>query len=259
MTQPSEPETATRIAERVAARDRQRAEFVGTVSHDLKTPLNAIVGFTSVLLADATGFAPEQKHQLQLVYDSARSLLERINALLEFYRLEGGRITAAPEWFMPAELLAALVETHREAAARAGVELASPPPGRGPQRLRADARLIRRALDELVDNAIRFGGAGPCRLDLTAQPAAAGGLQVRFAVRNAATGVAADRRQALAVSLAPQPDPLARSYAGLGLGLALAREAARALGGFIALDEVEGRARFSLVLELADQDVGDGG
>jgi len=83
MTQPSEPETDTRIADRVAARDRQRAEFVGTVSHDLKTPLNAIVGFTSVLLADATGFAPEQKHQLQLVYDSARSLLERINALLD--------------------------------------------------------------------------------------------------------------------------------------------------------------------------------
>ncbi len=259
MTRPSEPESESHIAERVAARDRQRAEFAGTVSHDLKTPLNAIVGFTSVLLADATGFAPEQKHQLQLVYDSARSLLERIDALLEFHRLEGGRIDAAPEWLLPAELLAALAESHRRAAARAGVELVLPPPGRGPQRLRTDARLVRRILDELVDNAIRFGGAGPCRLDLTAEAAAAGALQLRLAVHNAAAGVAAERRRELETSLAPQPDPLARSYAGLGLGLALAREAARALGGFIALDEVEGRARFSLLLELAERDVADGG
>ena len=87
------------------AYSRKRAAFAGTVSHDLKTPLNAVIGFSSVLMADSGSFSPEQNKQLSLVYDSAKSLLDRINRLLDFYRLEGGRVDMGRDWFALSEFL----------------------------------------------------------------------------------------------------------------------------------------------------------
>jgi two-component system sensor histidine kinase/response regulator len=248
---PAEP-----IERKVAARDRKRAEFVGTVSHDLKTPLNAIVGFTSVLLADATGFGPEQTRQLRLVYDSARSLLERINDLLEFHRLEAGKIEAGYDWFYVAELVIQMVESHREAAEQGGASLMPELTG-GPARLRSDARLLRRILDEMVSNAIRFGG-GEIRLSISSEQAshAPERTLVRFLVSDGGSGFSGARHAELTEALDPRTDDLDRSYAGLGLGLALAREAAGLLGGWIELAPPGSQAGgVSLVIDLASADL----
>lgn len=244
---------------RIAERDRQRAEFVGTVSHDLKTPLNAIVGFTSVLLADADGLLPEQARQLRLVNDSARSLLARINGLLEFHRLQAGKVDLLADWFYPAELLLQVVEGRRPQAAGRGCELALEVTG-GPVRVRADARLVRRVLEELLDNAIRFGGSGTIRLSLAAGSAKDPGRGlVRFGVRDPGRDLGGPATEALRRAFDPGVDAFERSYRGLGLGLALAREAALALGGFVELAAGPDRDTcFCLVLELDDQDVQPG-
>jgi two-component system sensor histidine kinase/response regulator len=250
------PESDGSFEAKVNARDRRRAEFVGTVSHDLKTPLNAIVGFTSVLLADASGFGPEQTRQLRLVYDSARSLLKRINDLLEFHRLEAGKMAAESDWFYAAELVIQLVESHRDAAEQGGATLRPELTG-GPARLRSDARLLRRILDELLSNGIRFGG-GEIRLSISSEqaPDDPERSRVRFLVSDGGSGFSDERRAELSEALDPRIDDLDRSYAGLGLGLALAREAASLLGGWIELAPPGAQAGgVSLVIELPTTDL----
>ncbi len=240
------------LRQQVADRDQRRAEFVGTVSHDLKTPLNAIVGFTSVLLADAARLEPEQARQLRLIYDSARSLLARINDLLEFHRIEAGRFQRQAAWLQPDDLIAQLAAEHAERADEQGIQLIAEP---GPEGLRihSDANLIRRVLGELLDNAIRFGGPGQVHLRAEAP---AGAEAVRFEVTDPGSGWRADRGEQLARALDPEVADLERSYEGLGLGLALAREAARLLGGAIELDASPGQStRFALVLSLEPQSV----
>ncbi len=241
----------------VADRDRQRAEFVGTISHDLKNPLNAIVGFTSVLLADSAGFGAEQVRQLRLVKDSARSMLGRIDALLEFHRIEAGKIEAKPDWFMPAEILIQLVESRRECARERGVELKLQMKD-GLDRVLSDARLVRRVLDELLANAIRFSGGGEVVLSIDIAPPDpdAGRRLVRIGVTDAGPGLSDEHRDQLVRSLDPSRGKVERSYKGLGLGLALAREAARLLGGRVELASPPGEgAHFRLVLDLPRQDV----
>lgn len=243
------------LRQQVADRDQRRAEFVGTVSHDLKTPLNAIVGFTSVLLADAARLEPEQARQLRLIYDSARSLLARINDLLEFHRIEAGRYQRQAVWLQPDELIAQLVAEHAERADEQGVKLVAEPGPTG-VRIHSDANLIRRVLGELLDNAIRFGGPGQVRL---AVEAPAGQTTLRLEVSDPGTGWRADRGEQLARALDPQASDLERSYQGLGLGLALAREAARLLGGTIELHAGPGQpTRFALVLTLEAQSIQTG-
>lgn len=245
-------EKIAELHQQIASRDRRRAEFVGTVSHDLKTPLNAIVGFTSVLLADAARLDPEQVHQLRLVYESARSLLGRINDLLEFHRIEAGRIQPRPAWLQPAELVAQVAGRHAERCAQQQIELRVEP-GSADLRIRSDAQLIQRVLDELVANAIRFGGPGVTRLQVRAP---GDGPAVRLSVSDPGAGWSADKGEQIMRALDPKVAELERSYDGLGLGLALAREAARLLGGHLEVAAGAGRpTRLSLVLDLDPDDV----
>ncbi|HOX45868.1 MAG TPA: HAMP domain-containing sensor histidine kinase [Myxococcota bacterium] len=236
------------------ARARERAQFIATVSHDLKTPLNAVVGFTSVLLLDLQG--TEAGKKLGLVYDSARLMLERINALVELHRLEAGVLAPQPDWLFPGELLLQAAEEARAAAEGKGLALAAEPRG-GPARLRTDLRLVQRALRELVSNAVRFSRQGEIRLGLGLEAGGRpGARRVRFWVHDPGVGMKPAQLAELRAAFEPAQAPLAWPFQGLGLGLALARQAARALGGWLEVEAPpEHGCRFSLVLELDEADL----
>lgn len=235
-------------------REQRLARFMAGVSHDLKTPLNSVIGFTSVLLQGAEGLGPDQLHQLRLVAQSADRLLGRLDALVEFFRLRAGIITPRPDWFAPGPVLERILEgADRAGDAPAAVE------GNLPGRIRADARLFERAVGELVANADTHG-AGVTRLAWRCV-SQDGPDRVRLSVdvHDQGPGLAAGRSEGLARSLGPvilAGDGAPKDDAGLGLGLALAREAAGLLGGWIELDSRPERGcRFSLVLEMDPGDV----
>ncbi len=236
------------------ARARERAQFIATVSHDLKTPLNAVVGFTSVLLLDLQG--TEAGKKLGMVYDSAKVMLDRLNALVELHRLEAGVLAAQPDWVFPGELLLQVAEEARAAAEGKGLRLLLEPRG-GPARARFDARLAQRALRELLSNAVRFSREGELRVSLALEEGApSGAVRLRFEVRDEGLGLRPAQRAELSAAFDPARDHLSWPFQGLGLGLALARQAARAAGGHLeAVAAPERGACFSLVLELGAGDV----
>jgi signal transduction histidine kinase len=245
------------LEELLKKRDRQRAEFVATVSHDLKTPLNAVIGFCSVLMQGADKMDRDSAHQLGMISGSARQLLDRINDLLEFYRLEGGKIAVQLLWVSPVELMLQAVEPFRAGAAAQGVELVLEKE-KAPGRLRSDARLLLRVIREFVSNALKFTRSGKIMVSSEVLPSEdTKDLLVRFSVADSGMGIQANQLAAITSSLKSGSRMLDRSYAGLGLGLALCREVSILLNGRIeAESSADHGSIFSLVLKLRREDVG---
>jgi signal transduction histidine kinase len=238
------------------ARARDRAQFMATVSHDLKTPLNAVVGFTSVLLLDLHG--TEAGRKLVLIHDSARQMLERLNSLVELFRWEAGVLSPGRDWFYPGELLVRVGEEARAAAEERGLAVLVEPRG-APARARSDLRLVHRVLREFLANAIKHSRTGPIRLRALADPPDPQGVRrLRLEVADQGLGLKPDGLAALRTAFDPRVPPAAWSFQDLGLGLALCRQAAHLLGGSLEVDaSCEQGARFSLVLALAAGELED--
>lgn len=215
------------------------------VSHDMKTPLNAVIGFTSVLLQDREVLGPEKTRQLELVYKSAHRLLGRVDALTEFFRLQAGVSGPEVDWFSPRQLIDETLDLFRDDARDKGIQLQV---GQEPMpvRVRSGSRLVSRALRELVSNAVRFTESGSVKVDLRLEEG-----RVAFRVADSGSGLGPESIKKLKEALGPEG-----TYDGLGLGLALSREAAAVLGGRI---EVESRpdsgSTFTLVVEISKGDL----
>ncbi len=245
------------VAQQVRERDQKRAEFFATVSHDLKTPLNGIIGFSSLLLQDTPGLDAERLRQLNLIYASARALLERIDNLLDLYRMESGKIKANPDWCIVAELVQQVVAPFAQQASDNGVRL-EVNLDNAPGRLRVDAPLLSRVLKQLLSNALKFTRQGSIRLSVESQPLAGDRVRVHFAVADTGIGIRPEEIARLSGSLAPMGSPLDRSYQAIGLGLALAREAAHLMGGGLAVaSQVNQGSTVALSLDRATSDVGE--
>jgi signal transduction histidine kinase len=247
---------AVQVEEQVRSRDRRKADFVATVSHDLKSPLNAVIGFTSVLLQDARGNA-EQERQLQMVQASARQLLDRINDLLEFHRLEAGKVKVNPVWCSLRELCLQALEPWRAPAAAQGLILELSCTGTN-GRVRSDPCLLLRVLKEFLSNAVRFSKKGVVVLGCCSEPGdQPERIRLRLEVRDPGLGLSADSLAKLSAAFAPGGSILERCYDGLGLGLALCRESAALLGGIIHVTGAPGAGcTFSLLMEFPISEIG---
>jgi len=226
-------------------KEKRRAEFMADVSHDMKTPLNAVIGFTSVLLQDREALGAEKTRQLELVYKSAHRLLGRVDALTEFFRLQAGVPGQETDWFSPRQLIDETLDLFRDDAREKGIQLQIGP-GPMPVRMRSVSRSLSRALREMVANAVKFTAAGSVKVDLKLEAG-----RVAFRVADSGSGLGAGTLEKLRDALGSRD-----SYSGLGLGLALSREAAAVLGGWI---EVESRpdrgSTFTLVIELTQENL----
>jgi signal transduction histidine kinase len=244
------------VVQQVRDRDQKRAEFFATVSHDLKTPLNGIIGFSSLLLQDTPGLDAECLRQLNLIYNSARALLERIDNLLDLYRMESGKIKANPDWYVVAELAQQAVALFAQKAADQGVQIEMNLES-ACGRLRIDAQLLSRVWKQLLSNALKFTRQGSIRFSVESETLDGGRVRVRFVVADTGMGIRPDVIDRLSGSLAPVASPIDRSYQSLGLGLALAREAAHLLGGVLSIASPANHGcTVTLSLDYASADVG---
>lgn len=221
--------------ERAEAASRAKTRFIATVSHELKTPLNAVIGFAELLaqdLADDPRLARHAEYARD-VLGAGQHLLMLVDALLDVSRLEAGTYAIEEEMLAVAPLAEGCIEAFRPVAAQTGVALSA---GIAPDlpRLRADRRALRRILLNLLSNAMRFTPRGG-RVEMRA---AAGEDGLAITVSDTGVGIA---EAEIALALEPfgkLDDGLDRRHGGLGLGLPLARALARLHGGDL---EVESR------------------
>lgn len=235
---------------RVQAGQKSQREFVANVSHELKTPLTSIQGFSQALL-DGTADTPEaQKQSAQIIFDEAGRMYRMVLGLLDLARLDAGIADLKREPVNITALLNGVAQRCGVQAQQAGIKLevqsAPLPPIPG------DGDRLAQVFTNLVDNAIKFTPAGGT-VRLSAAPLGDG---VEISVSDTGAGIAADALPHIFERFY-QVDPSRGVHRGAGLGLAIVYEIVRAHGGKINVRSVQGQGtEFKVQLKNSIFDIG---
>lgn len=211
------------------AANRAKAAFLASMSHELRTPLQAALGFAQLMRGGVYGPVTEQQSEaLERVERSQLHLRRLIEDILDFARLEAGRVRIEVEPVRLEELMHEVVRLVGEDATKKQLELTTrlPPDAHA---VLADRQRLLQILLNLVGNAIKFTpSGGRVSVEATADDARA-----MISVRDTGVGIPPDRLQAIFEPFVQVDDALTRTAAGAGLGLSISRDLARAMGGDI--------------------------
>ena len=231
--------TEQRRAETLAELDRAKTVFFSNISHELRTPLTLLLGPAVDSLADREEPLPSrQRERLELIHHSGLRLYKLVNTLLDFSRIEAGRVQTTYEPTDLAALTAELTSSFRSAVERAGLVLIvdCPPLTALSQPVYVDREMWEKIVLNLLSNALKFTFAGAITVSLRA--AGDQGNWVELEVRDTGTGIPAEELPHLFERFRRVQGARARTQEGTGIGLALVWELARLHGGMVRVTSV---------------------
>jgi signal transduction histidine kinase len=211
-----------------------KTQFLQTMSHEFRTPLNAILGYTEILSEEIVGrITPAQKDHLRRIRRSSDHLLALIEELLRFARLDAGEDVVDTERVLAAEVVEETFDIVRAIAERKGLQLRSKLPDY-PIALDTDRLKLRQVLVNIVTNAVKYSEAG--EVLLVVKVAGSGvATRINFEVTDSGRGIGVDDQSHVFEAFWQVHQSLTRVSGGTGLGLAVARRLARLLGGDVVL------------------------
>lgn len=234
------------MADRVQHGQQAQRDFIANVSHDLKTPLTSIQGYSQALI-DGTAGSPEAQQRAALIINQeAQRLTHLVEEVIDLARLESGRLHLHRQPLDPNELGAEMAESFRPHFEAAQVELVWTPAS-NTVHIQADGARIRRALSNLLDNALKHTAAEG-KVSLTVE---ADATTVHFSVTDTGAGIPTEEIERIWERFY-RVDRARSGYSGSGLGLAIVKEIVEAHGGAVGVESVAGQgSRFWLRLPVA--------
>jgi len=232
------------------------SEFLANMCHELRTPMNGILG-TLALLSE-TELTPEQARFVDTCRRSGAGLTRLLEHMLEFARLEIGSIPIVAAPIDLSALFDDVVRTTRADALRRGLELNGHFGAEVPCWVMGDALALGQVVANLVGNAIKFTERGYVDLVVAAEETSAEAVVLRVVVRDSGIGIPADQLDAIFQRFSQVESTMTRRFGGTGLGLAICRELVERMGGRIAVEsEVGIGSTFTVTLPLALADAPD--
>ena len=235
------------------AGDRAKGQFLATMSHEVRTPLNGIVGFTNLLLG--TELSAEQRDFVETIRASGEALISLTGDILDFARIESGKLKLEPLPCDPRECIEDALDLFAARAAEKKIELLHCVDDDVPAAVMVDGGRLRQVLTNLINNAVKFTVAGEIEVSVALVratgeqktengeppalateepgPAAPDPCTLQFTVRDTGIGIPVDQRAQLFRPFNQLDSTSTRKYGGAGLGLAICKNLVRLLGGEI--------------------------
>ena len=242
--------TETREAEAQLHRAlRLKADFLANMSHEIRTPMNAVVGATNLLVD--TDLAQRQKELVDVIRSSSVALLELVDNILDFSRIEAGRVEIEDRPFLLREFFADTVRLVASQAAQKNLDLAFEIGPEVPNRWLGDQARLRQVLINLLANAVKFTRRGWVLARLKRGATLADGRQeLLFSVEDTGIGIAEEHQQQIFETFTQADGAISRRYGGTGLGLTICRRICELMGGSIHVESEVDRGttfRFSIL------------
>ncbi|MEM1343400.1 MAG: ATP-binding protein [Pseudomonadota bacterium] len=248
------------LRDQAQAASRAKSDFLANMSHEIRTPMNGVIGMAQEL--SNTRLDRDQRELLDVLTSSGELLLSIINQVLDFSKIEFGRLDLEQVPFDLARTVKSVLALHRTAAERKGIALSLTLPAEAEGRYLGDPTRLSQVLSNLVSNAIKFTETGSVRVEI-ALPRVLDGLPdntatIELEVTVADTGIGMDA-QALGrifEAFSQADSSTTRRFGGTGLGLAISRQICERMGGSIEAESTPGQGsvfRFRLRLERSTE------
>ncbi|HEU0186763.1 MAG TPA: ATP-binding protein, partial [Gallionellaceae bacterium] len=229
--------------------NRAKDSFLATMSHEIRTPLSGLLGMLELL--SLTTLNSEQRETLQVARNSGKGLLRILSDILDWSKIEEGKLELAPQPTSLVQLVAGVANTYARVASAKSVVLSRHVDARLSSEHIVDPLRLSQVLNNFVSNAIKFTRKGQVEIRAELLALHDDVEQVRFSVKDTGIGISEEVQQRLFQSFGQGSADTARMYGGTGLGLAICRRLAEMMGGHISLESTPGQgATFSITLDM---------
>lgn len=231
-----------------------KSEFLSNMSHEIRTPLNGIIGLTRILLNKSP--REDQLKELNLLKFSGENLLSIVNDILDFNKIESGKLTLENIDFNLFGLLENIAHTHTIKCQEKGIEFKFSYDTKLPQVLKGDSVRIGQIINNLINNAIKFTHKGEVKLEARFKDKKDGQIALSIAVIDTGIGIKPENQDKIFSRFEQENTDTTRQFGGTGLGLSICRNLTELMGGHISIKSEYGKGSefiFEVQLPLGDQ------
>ena len=235
---------------------RAKTEFLSTISHEIRTPMNAIIGMTNLLSKDNP--RKDQLEQLEILDFSSKTLLSLINDVLDFSKIESGKIEFEQVHFDLQVLLKGVIKSFYFNAEKKGIDLDLEIEGDFPSTLIGDSTRLTQILNNLMGNAVKFTEKGSVKLVVRALNYQEGDkkIDLQFDIIDTGVGIAEEKKEAIFQSFTQERTDTTRVFGGTGLGLTISQNLIHLQSGEISVESKKGKGStftVDLSFEIGDE------